>query len=560
VLGAVSDIQVIELTELPIEYALTIISPDNLINITELEYFYKDVAKGNLYKLYSAKNEVQNFIDDPILLKISKLSYAEKLILAVICLHDGDISNNILNEIIEHISFKFFIPPKFSDVYAELVQETGARLRIAHASIIDSFQLTTENHAALTAYKFLVEYYEEKSKNNDYISDENMILLRLYSLFEPQKLLSNLQILQKILMTSVSEAQGLKLLKKIFESIPKSASTEVKLRLVNIAYSVGFYNGAYDILTSFSSEGETYLLLKCMLLNRIDRHNEVFEICADLLKKRKKYSIRFELIMKMIQMLSERSVNNSRAYNKIFNELYNNKKYKNIYEYGFLLRNSQIVLSYSECLPVLEESMRFFQNRQADKDVACTELAYLIQQSRLGNIGEGHNRLEKIKNVLLNSTFEKHIILLNQAAIKLLNEEADDQTLILLEESMLSATTIFDKVIIQLNRLCWFIANKVPLRLFINLKEQIDALLISEPDLRLHCRAYINYSSYYRNVINDIAQTQLWLDMAKTKQVDDDELCRSFIENDNPKGLGIMRNRPYYISFITYWHFEIPML
>lgn len=559
-LGAVSDIQVIELTELPIEYALTIISPDNLINITELEYFYKDVAKGNLYKLYSAKNEVQNFIDDPILLKISKLSYAEKLILAVICLHDGDISNNILNEIIEHISFKFFIPPKFSDVYAELVQETGARLRIAHASIIDSFQLTTENHAALTAYKFLVEYYEEKSKNNDYISDENMILLRLYSLFEPQKLLSNLQILQKILMTSVSEAQGLKLLKKIFESIPKSASTEVKLRLVNIAYSVGFYNGAYDILTSFSSEGETYLLLKCMLLNRIDRHNEVFEICADLLKKRKKYSIRFELIMKMIQMLSERSVNNSRAYNKIFNELYNNKKYKNIYEYGFLLRNSQIVLSYSECLPVLEESMRFFQNRQADKDVACTELAYLIQQSRLGNIGEGHNRLEKIKNVLLNSTFEKHIILLNQAAIKLLNEEADDQTLILLEESMLSATTIFDKVIIQLNRLCWFIANKVPLRLFINLKEQIDALLISEPDLRLHCRAYINYSSYYRNVINDIAQTQLWLDMAKTKQVDDDELCRSFIENDNPKGLGIMRNRPYYISFITYWHFEIPML
>ena len=64
-----------------------------------------------------------------------------------------------------------------------------------------------------------------------------------------------------------------------------------------------------------------YIILECMLLNRLDKHNENIIKCKKVLRETK-HTLRFSLIIKMIKMLIERSLNNFKEYNKTFNQIF----------------------------------------------------------------------------------------------------------------------------------------------------------------------------------------------------------------------------------------------
>ncbi len=565
----VADVDVIEINELPIEYALTIVSPTNLSGIEQLEKFYNDVAKGNLYKLNSIKKEIEGTgklasFDDPIRIRIDKLGYQSKLILAIVCLHDGEILIETFNDIIKFISTQYNVSQNDMDKLADFISINKNKYTLHHASIIDSFDVGTDNYACLAAYSFLKQYYNtlitDCITNQTKLYEYTLQLLKLYSRFEPHKVLENLSRFKQLIISSISEAQGSSLLKKAFFSLPDRTDDVVKLHIVVIGYEVGFYESSYQLLQYITSNSESYNLVECMLLNRTDQHRKLLQKCSSLLSE-KGHSNRFILILNMIKMLSERSLNDAKAYRKTFQKIFQNKKYQDIYEYGFLLRNSQIVLSYTESLKYIQQSVQFFTNQGNEKDAACSALTYSVQLARLGLIDKAIMYLESVRQTLLASTFEKHIVYVNQAAMSLLKGIADENTLLLLEESQLSSITNFDKVVILNNKLCWYIMNRVDERLFLDLKSQIDYQLLSEPDSRLHRRTYINYALYYKHVKNDIGLYNLWMKSSSSINVENDELGDSFITGvcNNPE-LKFLTSKPFYVSFITYWHFDLPMI
>lgn len=568
VFDKIADIDVYEINELPIEYALTIVNPDNYNIIDELESFYKQIAKGNLYKLSKLKKELDGTISlktlkDPLKLKIESLNYPQKLLLSIICLHDGYIKKETLNEILEFISNEYYISPKDILNLDEFIEIKKQSYKLQHASIIDSLEIGFENFASVAAYKFLKEYYSSKNalefqkgkQKNNYTFQ----LLKLYSIFEPIMILQKLKEFKSLIISCISEMQGRQLLNKIFFSIKNDMNESVKLHIVNLCYEVGFYKTAYYLLKEINLNGENRNILECMLLNRTDRHIENIDKCERLLKE-KNHNNRFILIINMIKMLSERSLNNVKAYHKTFKKIFKSRNFINLYEYGFLLRNSQIIFSYKESLEYIKQSIDFFNLRDSPKDAACSELTYAVQLARLGHLDEANLHLNKIKDTLLDSTFEKHIVYVNQSAIAMLNGSSDEQTLLLLEKSILSATTSFDKVVILNNKLCWYIINNVDERLFVDLKFQLDKFLLTEPDSRLHRRTYINYSKYYKYVMKNPILASAWLKKAMEIPSNNDELGDIYISGTckNPE-LFFLAKQHFYVSFITYWHFDLPI-
>lgn len=565
----VANIDTFKIENLPIEYALKIINLTDIDKITRVEDFYKNVAKGNLYKLNIFRDEAMGtnslkYFKDPIKAKIEKLNYQQKLILAIICIFEGELKITDYNEIIEYININcnYYISPDEINLLDIFIKKENYKYKLIHASIIDSFDISTDNFAALVAYKFLLDYFSAQiNKANMSLVRKNKYIIeriKICSKFNPSKIIEYLDEFKAVVVSSVSELQGSQILQSIFSSLQTSEEA-LKLRIIHLSYQVGFYNCAFNLLKKLNINTDTKLLFECMLLNRLDKHDETIMKCSELLKQNI-HSDHFILIVNMIKMLSERSLNKKKEYLKTFRKIFYRKKYMKYYEYGFLLRNSQIVYSYLDSLKYIKRSIKFFVEKGSSKDAACSELTYSVQLARLGLNEDALLHFNNVKSILLASTFEKHIVYLNQSSLELLNGTSNENTLLLLEKATLSATTNFDKIAILNNKLCWFIVHEVNKVKFLDLKRQLEELLVLEPDKRLHRRSFINFSKYYLYVENDTEQSLKWLERAREYSALGDELGDCYIKNTcSNKNLKFLFHQKFYVSFITYWHFDLPM-
>lgn len=565
----VAKIDMFKVENLPIEYALKIINLTDIDKIADVEEFYKNVAKGNLYKLNIYHDEAMGmssikYSKDPIKANIEKLNYQQKLILAIFCINEGEIKITEYNEILEYISKNgnYFISHEEIEFLDKFIIKEDESYKLLHASIIDSFDMSVDNFAALVAFKFLLDFFSAQINRPEitlYLKNKYIIKrIKICSKFDPSKILEYLHEFKTVVVSSVSEQQGSKILQSIFYSL-QSSEEAIKLHIIHIAYQVGFYSCAFELLNKLVINTDTKLMFECMLLNRLDRHDEVIRKCSELLKQGA-HTDNFVLIINMIKMLSERSLNKEKEYVKTFRKIFFRKKYNKCYEYGFLLRNSQIVYSYLDSLKYIKKSISFFMEKASPRDAACSELTYSVQLARLGLIEDALTHFEHIKDILLASTFEKHIVYLNQSSLELLNGTSNENTLILLEKAALSATTNFDKIAILNNKLCWYIVHKVDKNRFEELKKQLEELLVLEPDTRLHRRSCINFSKYFLHVENNTEQSQKWLERARAYSALGDELGDCYIKNScSNKNFKFLFQQKFYTSFITYWHFDLPM-
>jgi len=165
--------------------------------------------------------------------------------------------------------------------------------------------------------------------------------------------------------------------------------------------------------------------------------------------------------------------------------------------------------------------------------------------------------------LLLNASFEKHIVYSNQAAIRLLKKQADAQTIRLLDKALLTVTTVFDRIVILNNMLCALIINKGALSEFDQLKILLETEIANEPDQRLKKKTYVNFYFYYRDVAKNHEEAQKWkiaainIKVRKNHQIIED----IFLHNEMPEeNLRFLSTHNFCVSFITYWHFDIPIL
>lgn len=434
---------------------------------------------------------------------------------------------------------------------------------VEHASIIDSSQNINRQIGMITA-NFLQGYYESiiNTKNYLLISKKQALLylFKVYSLNEPIMILKYIDDFRFIIVASIDKKQAYNLIMQVFNSLPQNTGKEIKFKLITIAYEIGLYEESLLLLEQTHYIDISFSLCKCMILNRIDQHEQALELCDFLLKYSCKINSRAELIVKLIQMLSLRSLNRTSEYLNLSKELLKNNEYRQYLEYGFLLRNMQITVSYKQSLRFVKQSIKMFKDMNEKEYMLYSKLTLCVQLARLGYVDNSMKLLRKIENSILRLTLEKHVIYNNKAAIAMLGKEQDFSIIAELKKAYITAITSFDKIVILNNQLCYMILQNVD-EDFSSISKETIKLLENEPDIRLHCRTYINIALFYKHVLKNQTLYITNIEKAKEFHIKGDFIGDHFINNSNPpQDVYFISNQKCYISFITYWHFPIPMI
>ena len=552
---------------LPFDFALTIYGqPEDPNKICEIEKFYRTVVKGNLYRIIQAKNDRTKDLNvDPIEWKIKELSYASKLLLVVLCLLGGTSTKEEFQRIREHIGQSFFLPPQWQKELDPLVEETSDCITLRHASIADALQLTPDNAVAAAAYKFLSEYYENLMQNAEdraVFTQAVPKLAILYSQFDPSKLTQIIHPFREVIVSQFNKDTAIHLVTQAFEALGEPQETEFHFMLIALCYEAGFYDAAMDLLNKIKPlESECGRVFHCMLLNRTDLHHRALETCKQLRGTLK--NPRYQLMTEMIQMLSERSLGLFDQCRQTSQRIERTEKYHSLLEYGFFLRNKQIILSFEESLPYIEQSIDFFEKNDQRLYADHSRLTHLVQRARIGHPQESEAELERIKPNLLRSSFEQHIVYLNQASLRLLQGIADEQTELLLERALLTVTTTFDRAVVLNNKLCALIirGGSDP-KAFSVLAPELADVIESEPDTNLRRKVYTNFALYYK-MIGNKADYEFWAN--RVRQIKKGSSAHpvedTLLFGTRPsKAFEYLATQPCYVFFITYWHFDIPFL
>lgn len=220
----------------------------------------------------------------------------------------------------------------------------------------------------------------------------------------------------------------------------------------------------------------------------------------------------------------------------------------------------QITVSYQQSLKFVKQSIKMFENMKEKEYMLYSKLTLCVQLARLGYVDNSMKLLSTIENSILCLTLEKHVIYNNKAAIAMLRKEKDFSIIAELKKAYITAITNFDKIVILNNQLCYMILQNVD-EDFTSVSNEAIKLLENEPDIRLHRRTYINIALFYKYVLDNQILYISNIEKAKEFQIKGDLIGDHFINNSEPpQEVYFISNQKCYISFITYWHFPIPMI
>lgn len=557
----------IEVDALPFDFALTIFGqPEDPNAIYEIEEFYHNVVKGNLYRIIQAKSSRSLRLNvDPIEEQIRGLGYASKLLLSVLCLLGGNSSEEEFQRIRDHIEQSFFIPKGWVKELSSLIEVKSGCIALRHASVADALQLTPDNATALAAYKYLTDYYLEMMNNPKSYATYVQVVPRLavlYSKFDPSRLALIINQFKGVIIEKFDKNDAAQLIGQAFDALGQPCETEFHFMLIALCYEAGLYDSALEFLHKLeplSSEcGQAFY---CMLLNRNDLHELAVEECKKARKTMR--NPRYQLIVQMTQMLSERSLGLRNQSQETCKRIEKTEKFHGLLEYGFFLRNKQIVLPFEESLPYIEQSITFFDQRGQKLYAAHSRLTHLVQQARLGHPKESEEELEKIAPDLLHSSFERHIVYLNQASLRLLQGIADEKTLHLLDKAYMTVTTTFDRATVLNNKLCaLIIQGNVRSNEFLPLMAETVRVAEEEPDTNLRRKVFANIALYYKMAKDDV-NYERWV--ARVKQIKRKAIAHPFEDillfgAPSERDFRFLATQPCCVFFITYWHFDIPII
>jgi hypothetical protein len=304
-------------------------------------------------------------------------------------------------------------------------------------------------------------------------------------------------------------------------------------------------------------------VFKAALLNRLDRYEEAIFFIG---KSYSDYeSERFKLCLDLILMVCYRSASLTDLCEITFSKIQGNLTYQNYLEYGYFLRNSEIVLPIEDSIKAAEESVRFFDLKQMNIQVGHSKITTSMLYSWMGDLNKGQSELDDAESLLLGKTLERHIIFNNKAAICLYKGNYTPEVEDYLNEARSTALSPFEKLAIYINMLVFYKKSGI-----IDKRESLISLILStielEKDMVMHRLAYChlawNYSDYNIELNNYYA--------AKAAEIHDrlskddyhiyweHRLKRDLDDSNLSVYQKFLLSYDFEPCFVSYWHFEIP--
>jgi len=337
---------------------------------------------------------------------------------------------------------------------------------------------------------------------------------------------------------------------------------KVSFDLLELYYYLGLFEACQKILNDIKTNSNKKKIYEIAILDRLDQHEEaILEIKKDLEKNIPINDKSYELALKLILLVSYRSINKFNEVQNIFKDIKSKRSdYKNLYEYRFFLRLSDIYLGYSESISNIKESIDAFKEVNSDIYEAHSRITLTVQLTRIGKLSEALKENKIAISLLEGRTLERHINLVNQMAIKIYMDDFTINEMTTLKNKSLATipeSNSFELIAVYNNILLSYTLKHI----FENIDEIIDILLKNldlQPDKVIHRTIYYNIAYCYKIQKIDILYQQ-YLDKSRKVFPTHDELWnfRLFDKEIKDNNFKFLSKFPYQPTFIAYWHFDL---
>ncbi|WP_146203211.1 hypothetical protein [Mucilaginibacter oryzae] len=452
----------------------------------------------------------------------------------------------------------------------ELIQRNGNRISIKHDSITREIVSGKEYVRLLfIAYKIWSDYYADLLERNQFFkySKEHILylLFHCYLHYSPDKCLTILADIKIIVANAIRPDTAVDYLESVKENLKRSSRTDldkIYSQLVDIYYGAGIFDKAYNLLPEIHADTSYKKIYHAALLNRLDRHQEAVDYISSVLETG--IGKRTELCLKLILLISKRTLLEWDECESIYEDIYGNPAYKEFFEYGFFLRNAEIILPLRPSVLAAQESVVFFAERRSTIQLAHSKITLAMLYAWTSKFAEARQELNEAGELLDGKTLERHIIFNNKAAVALHLNDWDNEIIEeYLQQARMTALTSFDKLAIYSNLLIVYTKTNKHDRgeMVIN---NILKVMEDEPDHIMHRICYYHISRFYKNHNIDL---YLYYQLEAQKvhgamtSSDDYHLYwenRLFGANHAVEDYATLLIYDYEPCFISYWHFDIP--
>ena len=428
----------------------------------------------------------------------------------------------------------------------------------------------TYDRFVLPCYDAWIKYYRQKLERRDFSScSKNKIYHLLFTFYSSiddfNNLFRLLPEIKRVALESTYPDSAVEYLELLRNNEIHSTSIEIKdaihFALIDIYYTLGIFDKAWNILPEIERQSNRYVAYKAALLDRLDRHQEAISYIQEVLLS--ETDDRLILILKLILMISYRSVNNRAECEMVYCDLMKKTEYVKYDEYGILLRNSEIILPLSKSRTELKKSISFFKEKNLLVEKGQSHLTLSLLNTWSKNYKSAICNLNIAEELLYNETFERHIFFNNRAVIFMYQKDFSDNVENLLKEARKTTMCNFDKLTIHINHLIYYTISNKSKSTFKECEDIISStlmLLDDQPDKVMHRLAYYTIAQYYKNHNADLFHlymkksyaTHLLLSFRVNNYWDKRFSC---YELERTTTDNIMM---YDLGLISYWHFKIP--
>lgn len=533
----------------------------------QLKSIYKQ-SEGNLIKVKLSGSAVDEN-DDPIQAQLSTLSKDERFLVNLVYLNGQKTDISFLF----HLLVGNLEAPPFSQSTIEstlchlanknVIQpcEDGT-VKIFHDSIRSELDQQEANSILYVAFNILKSYYckELEANQNEYIVEQ---LFRLCIKFSDDAIISIFPYVKRFVRIYKYPRPIVNKLIYYREELARKGIVsyanvcEISLLLTVLCLELGLDEEAQKNLGLIYSDQNPYhraLQAAIYTLNfTCDLSMEKAEVFARRAQTpRERLTIELCLLSgKMARLPTEHSA-------RIAKSLLDEKDYKGLLEYAFLLRNyAELVQDYSESITLYTKAMHCF--REYGRADLCAQV-YVSMSMFYAYKGE----LKVARKMLLKAEKEgeipEYFILNNLAVLDLLEQKETDKTVHDLNDALLISLDPYERIIIMCNLLVCY----TRLRECDRAKQTLEEIEHSEyTKFKYEEFLHIVYQDmyYYHSVMGDSEQAKKFRDcliklIAKTPGTMAHRIAKLQLDG-KCSASEFYSNFPFRVDFLGNWNIEI---
>jgi tetratricopeptide (TPR) repeat protein len=509
--------------------------------------------------------------ESPTAERLRRLSKTQKFALAMIVAHSGAVHPESLDALYQYMPA---LRDDFHDLIAdaealqdEFVKRDGGRWIVAHDSIAAAVNTgdTYERYLRLSYEAWSRYYAAEYQRRNFTLISENEMLSLLFH-FHLHSDISRIYLIlpdvERVATTSIAPQSAMNFLRQLLgrleaTSVDEATMDRVRFTLLDIAYAVGLYTEAASLLAQINADSERRRVYEVALLYRRDLNEDAIALALRYLDRPHVAGSSYELSLKLLLMAAFRSANRFRECDRMFEEIEATAAYNTLPEYGYFLRNAEIVVDLDESIEYIERSIDFFHARKMDVAEAHSRISLAMELILKGDLDGAEEQHAVIAALMSGKTNERHIVFNNQALVRIYRGPSEyEHALELLSQARATANTPFETISLYTNLFVVYAMSK-NYNAADGAAARIEQLLKSEPDRVLHRTAYYNFAMYARQRGLE-TEARRYLALARDAVGVQGDYWRYRLEDEPFTGPRPMRaSIPYDLAFLSYWHFPV---